>query len=84
MVLKLFVKNVEEKYKLKNIISLSEIPIIEGMSAELNFCKCEDPIKEYSEEGCYCCWSCKKCGKFGGCDNMYYYTSMTIRGELNE
>jgi hypothetical protein len=25
--------------------------------------------KIYSKQGCTCCWSCKICGQFGGCDN---------------
>jgi hypothetical protein len=33
-------------------------------------CYCDVPDKEYSKSGCRCCWNCKKCGKFGGCDNQ--------------
>jgi hypothetical protein len=33
-------------------------------------CECTVPIKKYSESGCHACWTCKKCGKFGGCDNL--------------
>jgi len=32
-------------------------------------CFCENPIKKYSKSGCYACWICENCGKFGGCDN---------------
>ncbi len=40
------------------------------MNKEVNICQCANPIKEYSESGCYLCWVCKRCGKFGGCDNQ--------------
>lgn len=33
-------------------------------------CSCEVPEKEYSETTCTCCWTCKKCGQYGGCDNL--------------
>jgi hypothetical protein len=33
-------------------------------------CQCKEPEKEYSKEGCHSCWICKKCGHFGGCDNL--------------
>lgn len=36
---------------------------------ELNLCLCKEPEKKYSDSVCYLCWTCKKCGKFGGCDN---------------
>lgn len=39
-------------------------------------CMCEYPIKEHSKTTCTCCWWCKKCGKFGGCDNLYWISGM--------
>jgi len=38
----------------------------------INICMCSEPIKEYSKSGCTLCWTCKKCDKFGGCDNRYW------------
>lgn len=35
-------------------------------------CECETPDKEYSRYTCTCCWACKTCHKFGGCDNMIH------------
>jgi len=32
-------------------------------------CCCEEPKKVYSKAGCYACWSCSTCGRFGGCEN---------------
>lgn len=45
-------------------------------------CMCERPIKEYSKTTCTCCWTCKKCGKYGGCDNMYWMTEEQIKEKL--
>lgn len=32
-------------------------------------CCCKEPVKKYSKSGCYVCWVCETCGRFGGCDN---------------
>lgn len=53
-----------------------DVPLIDEEVKELNLCMCDEPIKKYSKSGCYCCWSCKKCGKFGGCDNMYWMSGL--------
>lgn len=45
-------------------------------------CMCETPIKEYSKTTCTCCWWCKRCGKYGGCDNMYWMSEEQIKEKL--
>jgi len=37
-----------------------------------NMCRCSKPKKKYSTAGCEMCWTCEKCGNFGGCDNRYW------------
>ena len=41
-----------------------------------DLCSCEAPDKEYSKGGCQACWICKKCGLFGGCDNVQALDSL--------
>jgi hypothetical protein len=46
----------------------------------VNACRCwENPEKVYSTSGCYLCWTCKRCGESGGCDNLVNnYTAYVI------
>ena len=50
------------------------IPIILGDKMVRNtICSCgNNRKKKYSTSGCYLCWTCENCGKFGGCDNEYF------------
>lgn len=48
---------------------LGEITMF-GLGLDSPVCICKQPEKKYSEAVCYLCWTCSKCGKFGGCDNL--------------
>lgn len=65
------------EYKEAILVDISDIPVVvDGVATEINLCMCKEPIKEHSKTTCTCCWWCKKCGKFGGCDNLVSYYSI--------
>lgn len=45
-----------------------------------NLSRCCQAEKRYSTGGCPLCWTCTKCGQFGGCDN--YANRISLSAEL--
>lgn len=45
---------------------------------DMKMCQCTAPEKQYSKTSCHACWTCAKCGKFGGCDNLAYYDTEPV------